>query len=146
MGIDTREHTGKVTGLTRNGLAVQLHALPEGSDCSGCALKSTCGAASGETVTVEATAPSGIERKDVVGRTVVLRPDASAQLTATMALLGLPLVVFLVLAVAGTLLRLEQGLTGITALGGSALSYLSVSLLRKNRRPIWHIIKTADTH
>lgn len=149
MGTYVITHTGTVVGRSGRSVSVRLNLKADGGDCGACALSSVCrpdgSKAPDSQLTVDATVPDGVPLP-AVGTTVELtsRPHGTAE--ATMALLVVPLLVFLIIAVGCTLANVNQAVGGICAIGGAILVYPVMYLIRRKRdKKLWLVVAPTDS-
>ncbi len=142
-------HIGTVVGLSGRSVSVRLDLRADGGDCGACALSTFCRPGSDkaphEQLTVDAAVADGTPMPQVGSRvTLISRPHGTAE--ATMTLLVLPLLVFLIIAVGCTLAHVGQAVAGISALIGAFLVYpVSFLLRRRRRKSLWLVVAHHDS-
>ncbi|MDE6135671.1 MAG: SoxR reducing system RseC family protein [Muribaculaceae bacterium] len=137
-------HKAEVVGTDGDIVHVRIRLSADGGDCGACALSSVCSPSDSRSsfVFADVPLPPGYE-PPAPGAVVTVEARAGVSLAASLSLLAAPLAIFLAVAVAGTLLDISPGLTGIAALSGAAVPFLFIYLRRHRAKAIWRI---ADSH
>ena len=144
MGKDLVSHAGLVVGAGANQLYVKLLSVSDSRQCHSCAMSFACKSGAVGNVTVEVSVPEGSYPHAFIGKEVRVEMLPGTTRRATVELLLLPLAVFLVAVSLGTYLAMEAGLTGILALGASALAYFCISHSRAARKPAWRLVERKE--
>lgn len=149
MDTDRITHYGTVVDLSGRSASVRLDLRADGADCGGCALANVCrpdsDKASQSQITIDADVAEDSPMPSVGERVKLISlPHSTAE--ATMTLLVVPLLIFLIIAVGCTIANVSQAVGGISALAGAALVYPIVYIVRRKRKKSnWLIVAHHDS-
>jgi len=136
-------HRGEVVSVGSDEASVRVDIGASGRSCAGCSLMASCGHDSRKSkddfVVLRAKILSGSEAPKV-GESVHVGLPAGNSLKVALLMFALPLTVFVMVAVVGTLMKCSDGIIAFSALVGAVLCFFIIYFIYRRRRSPWILI------